>query len=608
MEGFRVDLGGPRIANRIEGLAVGARPRHPPSNVFLILARLLSNLLRLITAPFWYLGHLAMRPRARWVHVRMRPRIVEIDKPIPFFMEWVPGVSETRPTSLHLIRELVDLVLADERMEGVVFDLPPLVAGWATCQSLRQELLRLRAGSKRVVVYLQRGGGNRELYVASAADRILASPQSQLSPLGLAATVTYLKGLLDKAGLEVEVHRRAEYKTAAEPVTRDSMSDEQREQTEALLDTIDGELRAALAARPGADAEKVDSFFEGALLGATEAAEQGLIDAVCYEDELPTWLGDDRVVTPVVRAPRYYAWRTRRFFSRVGPERFVAVVPIHGTISSGAPGTRGGMKLASTVATLRAARSNPFVAGVVLHVDSPGGSALASDLIHREVERLRELKPVVACFGDVAASGGYYVSACADAVVAQSLTITGSIGVVSARLVSEPLLERFGVNTVSIRKAPHADMLSRPGRLAEGEGAILEREIDSFYRAFVGLVAKGRGRTVDEIEPLARGRVWSGADAKERGLVDALGGLDVAIAQVKERLAGRLSDRARKALRAKVIRVRRLEIPPAEPRKIGEEAALSILREIDPRAAELWSLARGDDRVLCYALGLPRID
>ncbi|MCB9593467.1 MAG: signal peptide peptidase SppA [Sandaracinaceae bacterium] len=574
--------------------------------MILFLGRVLTNLFRLLTAPFYFMAKLAARPRARWVHIRMRPKVVEIGKPIPFFMEYVPGFSETLPTSLTLIRELVDQIVEDDRIEGVVFDVPPLAAGWATCRSLRELMLRLRAADKKVVVYLSQGGGNRELYVASAADRIIASPVSQLAPLGLGASVTYLKGLLDKAGVEVEVHRRAEYKTAAEPVTRTSMSDEQREQTEALLDTIDGELRDALRSRPGVDDAKLESFFEAALVSAQAAVERGLIDGVGYEDELPTWLAEDRKVTPVCRAPRYYAYRKMRLFGRVLPEKFVAVVPIHGTIQGGQPGTRGGRSLSTTVATLRAARRDPFVAGVVLHVDSPGGSALASDLIHREVERLKELKPVVACFGDVAASGGYYVAACADAVVAQPLTVTGSIGVVSARLVTAPLLEKLGVNVESIRKAPHATMLTGPGRLDDVEGQILDREIDAFYQAFVGVVAKGRGRPADEIEGLARGRVWSGADAKERGLVDRLGGLDAAVDEVRERLGSRLSERARQALRPKVLRVLRLELPPAEPRPV-EAAARAVLAEVDPRAGDLLSLARGDERVFCYAVDVPEI-
>ncbi|MCZ7683303.1 MAG: signal peptide peptidase SppA [Sandaracinaceae bacterium] len=571
-----------------------------------ILARVFYNVMRLLTAPMYYLGRLATRPRSRWIHVRLRPRIVEIERPVPFFLEWLPGVSEARPTSLTLLRELTDLLLEDERIEGVVFDIPPLVAGWATCQSLRELLVRIGQSGRKVVAYLPQGGGNRELYVASAAGRILASPHAQLSPLGLAASVTYFKGLLDTAGVEVEVHRRAEYKTAVEPATRESMSEPQREQTEALLETVDRALRDALASRPGCDRAKVDGFFEAALLSAERAVEEGLIDAVCYEDELPLSLERERTLTPIVRAPRYYAWRKERFLKKLTPERFIAVVPIHGPISGGGPATRGGIKLATTVTTLRAARRNPMVAGVVLHVDSPGGSALASDLIHREVERLKERKPVVACFGDVAASGGYYVAAGADAVVAQPLTITGSIGVVSARLVTEPLLERFGVKVDTVRKAPHADMFRRPGKLAAVEDAIVEREIESFYKTFVGIVARGRGRKVDDIEPLARGRVWSGKDAAERGLVDRLGGLDAALDEVKQRLAGKMSDRARRDLSPRFVRVRRLELPPAEPRAM-DEAAARLLGELDPRLAELFRLARGDERVLCYAADLPRI-
>ncbi len=572
-----------------------------------ILARLFYNFMRLFTAPMWYLGQIGSRPRARWVHVRLRPRLVELERPIPFFVEWLPGVSESRPTSLELLRELTDFIVEDERIEGVVFDMPPLVAGWATCQSLREILLRIRESGRQVVVYMPQGGGNRELYIASAADRILASPHAQLSPLGLAATMTYFKGLLDSVGVEVEVHRRAEYKTAAEPATRESMSAEQREQTEALLDTIDGALRDALAARPGMTREQVDALFEQALITAERAQDEGLIDAVCYEDELPISLKPGRVLTPVVRAPRYYAWRKQRFLKRVMPERFIAVIPVYGSISAGPPATRAGIKLATTVATLRAARRNPMVAGVVLHVNSPGGSALASDLIHREVERLREKKPVVACFGDVAASGGYYVAAGADAVVAQPLTITGSIGVVSARLVTEPLMARFGVKVDTIRKAPHADMLRRPGKLGAGEDAIIEREIDAFYRTFVGIVARGRGRKSGDIEPLARGRVWSGKDAAERGLVDRLGGLDAALDEVKLRLTGKMSDRARKELAPRLMRIRRLELPPAEPPRI-EHAAAKLLDQHDPSLADLWELTRGGERVLCYAAGLPRVD
>jgi protease-4 len=570
------------------------------------LARLSLNALSLLASPLWLLARVALRPRARWVHVRVQSRLVELERALPWFVSLVPALARSRPTSLAVLRELADFVVADPRIEGVLFELPPLSAGWASCQALREILLQLRGSGRKVVAYLPHGGGNRELYVASAADRVLASPHAQLAPLGLAASVTYFKGLLDAAGLAVEVHRRAEYKTAAEPATRDSMSDAQREQTEALLATYDRALREALAARPGVGPSGVDALFDEALIAADRAARDGILDGVCYEDELKARLTPEGKPVALVRAPRYFAWRRARLLRPLRREPFVAVIPVHGAIGMGEPTSRSGRKFAATVASIRAARSDPRVLGVVLHVDSPGGSALASDLIHREVERLRERKPVVACFGDVAASGGYYVSAGADAIVAQPLTVTGSIGVVSARLVTEPLLERLGVRVETVRKAPHADMFRRAGKLDPAEDAIVDREIDAFYRAFVGVVARGRRRSEEQLEPLARGRVWSGSDASDRGLVDRLGGLDAALAIVRERLAGTRSPRALARLRPRLLSVRSLAVPPAEPKGVDEVARL-VLTRVDPALAELWELASGSERVLCYAHDLPRV-
>ncbi|MBZ0116099.1 MAG: S49 family peptidase, partial [Sandaracinaceae bacterium] len=246
-------------------------------SVFGLLGRLLFNFWRLLTAPLWWLARYATKPRARWVHVRLRSRIAEIEKPPPFFMRWVPGFDEARPTSLTTLRELAGMVVEDPRIEGVVFDVPLLAAGWATCQSLRQVLVGLRERGRKVAVYLPQGASNREIYVASAADRILAGPHTQIAPLGLAASFTYVKGLLGHAGVSVEVHRRAEYKTAAELATNDAMSEPQREQTQALLDTLDGALREALGARMGLGAEGVDALFSAALLDADEAREKGLV-------------------------------------------------------------------------------------------------------------------------------------------------------------------------------------------------------------------------------------------------------------------------------------------------------------------------------------------
>lgn len=583
------------------------------------------NALRFATLPLFVLHRYVRRPRARWVHVRIRPRLVEVEPFYPTVLHWLPGFAERRPTSLAALRRLCALVRADERIDGVVFEMPWLTVGWAYCQSLRSILLDLRASGRKVVAYLPDGGGNRELYVASAADRILTTPSATLAPLGASASVVYFKDLLDRAGLEAEVHRRAEYKTAAEPATRTDMSEAQREQLDGLLNTVDRALRQALLGREALDEEKVEGLFEAALLGCDIARERGLVDDACYEDELPNRVAgsDDplaEVATPMdfattgtvpaharslVRAPQYAAFRSAKPFRPLLPPPFVAVVSVHGTIAGGSPGSNSGRKLAKTVRALRAARKNPRVAGVIVHVDSRGGTPLASQRLHREIVRLKERKPVVAYLGDVAASGGYWVACAADAIVAQSLTITGSIGVVSARLVTEGLFEKIGLSVSTLRRAPHADMLGRPGRWSEQEAAIVEREVDASYRAFLRVVADGRARDASEVENVARGRVWSGQDALGHGLVDALGGLDTAMDEVRHRLVDRMDARARDRLEPKIMAQRLpIELAPAEP---PAEQVARAFASIDPHLQGLFDLACAGEPVLCYALGLPTI-
>jgi len=232
----------------------------------------------------------------------------------------------------------------------------------------------------------------------------------------------------------------------------------------------------------------------------------------------------------------------------------------------------------------------------VLHVDSPGGSALASDRIHREVLRLSEKKPVVACFGDVAASGGYYVAAPAHAIVAQPVTITGSIGVVTAKVVASELLDAIGVRTETLRTAPHADMFSASRELTDEEHDIIDRETAGFYRVFVDVVAEGRGRSAEEIDGLARGRVWSGADAYARGLVDRLGGLGDALDEVRRRTG--LPERIARRLEPRRVRPRSLEVPAPEP---PAAAALG------PELRGLLTVLSSGDRVLLWA-PVPRVD
>lgn len=505
------------------------------------LLRALRNLVLLPFYPLWWVLRLARRPKAAWVHARISPRIVELVRPEPWFKRYVPrlpliGGDVVRPTSLEHMRKLVEELTAAPEVRGLVLELPPLMAGWVACHTLRDLVVELKKAGKEVVVYLPSGGGNRELFIASAATRILVAPTAPLAPLGLAASRRHLKGLLERFGVEVEVYRRADYKTAAEGVSSFTMSEPQREQVTALLTTYERALIDALLGRPGFDEAKVRALFDRGLLSGESAVESGLVDGLAYEDELAekvTGSADGELI----RAPKWLGFKLRRFFLPVRRRPYVAVVPVHGAITDGGSGPGAGKD--AVVSALRQVAADPRALGVILHVDSPGGSALASDIIHREVMKLKEKKPVVACFGEVAASGGYYVSAGADAIVADPLTITGSIGVISARLVASGLLDRIGVRTEVIRLAPHADLMLNPRAATPDEGAMIEREIDAFYQAFVSVVAKGRGRGVDEVEPLARGRVWSGRDAATHALVDRMGGLVAALDEVKTRLGRR---------------------------------------------------------------------
>lgn len=556
-----------------------------------IAAKLVRNLVSLALAPFWLFSRLVSRPRAPWLHVKVRPRVVELLPPIPRFARWLPGFARRLPTPLASLRRLAEHAGRDGAVRGVVFEIPPLASGWSAAAGLRDVIASLRKAGKQTVVWLPQGGGNKEAWLAFAADRVLLAPQATISLLGVAAEQNYLKALLDRAGVGMEVHARSEYKTAVETFSRESMSEPQREQLTALLATFDRHLREAVASRPRVAENGVPAIFEQGFFTGRAAIDAGLADGLAYEDELPVAVGSEKEPAKLARAGRYFAWKEARLFARILPRPYIAVVPVHGTIGIGGnagPFGEGGAGLEPLVARLRAARADPRAVGVVLHVDSPGGSALVSDLVHREVERLAEKKPVVACFANTAASGGYYVAAPCAAIVARPLTITGSIGVVSAKLVARELLAKLSVHTETIRTAPHADMLSAARPLDEAEHAILERETQAFYDGFVGLVAKGRKKTAAEIEPLARGRVWSGDDAHARGLVDRLGGLDVAVEEVRARLPAAIAALAEPALPMGPMG----ELPPAEPRIPAAAAALF----------QLYQLAMGGERLLAYAL------
>ena len=474
--------------------------------------------------------------RARRIVRRGSFVVLVIDGPVVTLSEAVPWWRRRRgslPISLERVGELVALVARDPRVRGLVVEIRSLRAGAAVATSLRSTLARLAQAEKPLIAYLPMGAGTREMLVASAATRIIIGPESSIAPLGIAVETRYLKRTLDKIGVLPEIFARGEFKTAGESLARDSMSDEQREQLGAILDVMEDELLSALSEGRRRSRDEAHALVDGGPYRAGEAVARGLVDAKGYDDELPKLLLPDSSIPAHLVPGRTYL-SVRRGPAR--PKR-VGVVHVRGPIVSRSPFGFARVAVDERVmAALRRARESRGVAGVVVLIDSPGGSVLASDRIHHEIERLAEKKPVVAYMSNVAASGGYYVAAAAHAIVAQTTTITGSIGVVAAHLVLSPLLEKLGIVTELVKRGARADMLSASRALDPGEREAMTLEIDGFYRDFVNIVARGRKRDPDEIEKLARGRVYGGVEAQRLGLVDRLGDFDVALDWLREEL------------------------------------------------------------------------
>lgn len=559
---------------------------------------LFGNLFRFLLLPLWLAQRVLARPRARFVQVKIAASPVELSRPLSL-LERVARKREPSAGQLSSIDALWTLVRAianDSSAEGMLVILPHLTAGWASCASLRAPIAWLKARGKQVIVYLPLGGSQRELYVASAGSRIVAPPSATLWVLGAAAQAMYFKPLLDRVGVSTEVFATGDYKTAAEPFTRESMSSAQEEQLGALAKTIQREIERGLSERPGMDEARIKACFDRGFFRGAEAIAAGLLDACRYEDELLLELGPppaDLKKPKTIGWARYLAYRGARVWRPLRPRAAIGVVAVHGAITDTAPrvALRSGASFEPVARALRAARRDRSLRAVILHIDSPGGSALASDLIHRELMRLREKKPVIACMANVAASGGYYVAVACQRIVAQPTTTTGSIGVISARILLAEVAERIGVRPQTVRAAPHADMMSPFRVLQDDERAMLLHQVKDFYGAFLAVVAQGRGRTPDQIDELARGRVWSGTDAHDRGLIDTLGGLERAVEEIVV-LTPALQGIERSEIALRFIKGEG-DIAPADPSADGAP----------PKAAQLAELVTlfTNEAVLYYA-------
>ena len=372
--------------------------------------------------------------------------------------------------------------------------------------------------------------------LATAAGSIWLQPSGAVTLGGVHIDMMLLRGGFEKLGMEPQFGQRKEYKTAAETYAAEAISDANREMSGRLAESLVEETLATISERRGLSVDAVRALLDRGPIGATEALALGLVDSLGYRDDVyehvrGSW-GSDATLQ---YAARYTGSVTSKVMARLAKRPTIAVVSVHGGIVTGRPGPRsplGGAQAGSEVVCehLRQARLDDDVKAVVLAVDSPGGSYIASDTIRAGVLALKKAgKPVVASMGDVAASGGYFVAMAATEIVANPSTLTGSIGVLAGKIVNQGLYDKLGLVREDVQTGRLADMFTGNRQFTEEQWAILNAWLDDVYADFTGKAAADRGMALDVLEPLARGRVWTGADAKERRLVDHLGGREVAV-------------------------------------------------------------------------------
>lgn len=447
---------------------------------------------------------------------------------------------------LHDILSGLAKAKVDDRIPGIFLVVNNPGIGWAKAQEIRNAIKDFKTSNKFVTVFME-SCDEQAYYIACAADAIYLQPNSYVEFNGFASETPFLKRMFNKLGMQPQVENIGEYKSAGDILKRESMSDAHREATEALLQDIYNEFVQVVCERRGLERAAFEALLNRGVYDSEEALAEKLVDELKYEtaveDELKEKVygaeatdNNTRGLT-TISIQRYAKIPAEEVGLAQGSK--IALIYGVGTIVSGDGGvdpffgrSMGSDEIAKMLQT---ARKNTAVKAVVFRVDSPGGSALASDVIWAEIEKLQKEKPVVISMSDVAASGGYWISMGSDAIVAQPTTITGSIGVVGAIFDLSETYDKLGINWATVKTNPYADILTDKRPLNDDEWKVFKKQTADIYHTFVKKVAEGRGKTWDEIDLIAKGRVWTGKRALEYGLVDSLGGLDAALAIAKKK-------------------------------------------------------------------------
>lgn len=422
----------------------------------------------------------------------------------------------------------------NEDIKGIYIQATSLGAGFASLEEIRNALKDFKESGKFVVAY---GDAYTQglYYLSSVADKVLLNPQGMLEWRGLAATPMFFKDLLEKVGVEMQVFKVGTYKSAVEPFISIEMSAANREQINVYLSSIWGQITSAVAESRNLSVEALNKEADRMLMfyPAEESVKNGLVDTLIYKNDVRDYLKnlagidkDDNM--PILGIQDMI--NVKKNVPRDKSGNVIAVYYAYGEIDGGSSAsTDEGINSEKVIKDLRKLKDNENVKAVVLRVNSPGGSAYGSEQIWYAVNQLKKEKPVIVSMGDYAASGGYYISCNADTIVAEPTTLTGSIGIFGMMPNAKGLTEKLGVNFDVVKTNPYADFgnLTRP--MNDGEKGLMQMYVNNGYELFLTRCSDGRGISMEELDKIAQGRVWTGSTAKELGLVDELGGLDKAL-------------------------------------------------------------------------------
>jgi len=522
------------------------------------------------------------------------PETAPLELPLPI------GRAQASPTVRDLWTSLRQAA-KDDHIKALVLQPRGLAAGWAKLQEVRSEIAEFKKSAKPVYAYLQ-GPGSREYYLASVADKIYLSPDDMLDVKGFLLEEMYFKNTLDKFGVQVEVDHIGKYKDAGDIFTKTGMSPETREVLNQVVDQIYNDFCGTIGQSRHKTANDVKALVDSGPFLGNQAKANGLIDELAYEDQVYTDLKQRTGVKDLNKT-------SIKTYFRAAPGKGdrIAVLVGEGDIVRGDPqegfGAPSLISSGGFARVIRQVRNDSSIKAVIVRVNSPGGDSVASDEILHELKLLGAAKPLVISMSDYAASGGYFISMTGDPIVSYPDTLTGSIGVLYIRPNLHGLFDKLGIQEDQISRGKLSNLDDVTSPLSDAGRQKLRESIEATYRSFVGKVAAARRKTYEQIDPLGQGRVWMGAQAKQNGLVDQLGGIDEAVAIVRKKAglsAGGETNLIQYPPRRSLLDI----LSNASPESWEETAAESKIRAFVPGLPSRALLTGGLLRMMPYSLNV----